>query len=71
MLLQKSGEEYTSFVINASPMAITGGKSDHNVPVGSVMDPVNAQSTPKITTKAMIRRLGMIFLDRIFNAPFF
>ena len=56
-------------VISASPIATTGGKSDHNVPTGLVMLPVNAQRTPNATMKAIMSTLGIIFFAAIMFPP--
>lgn len=44
-----NSEEYTSFVISASPIAITGGNSDHSVPLASVIGAAIIQHTVKAT----------------------
>jgi hypothetical protein len=52
-------------VISAKQIATTGGNKDHNVPTGSVIEPVSAQITANATAKATIKSLGISFLTCI------
>ena len=59
-------DENTSFVMRASPIATTGGKSDQSVPSALIMLPLKAQRIPKPITKSAIRIFGRIFFIFIF-----
>ena len=55
--------------MSASAMAITGGRSDHNVPVAEVIEPVKDAASINAATTSTRRIFGSAFLNFIFTSP--